>query len=214
MGEWKGGVLDQWYWLMPNVVLYNNELTDKQKLLFCLISSLCAEKWYCRASNKYLWELLWVKERTVSTWVKKLIELWLIDSDINKSKGNERHITIAIVKNHNTSCEISQDPYCEKSQDNIISNNITTNKEKLKRKYLDFVYLSDEEYKKIADRYGERVLKDFIERVDNRVWEKPNSKDRKNRDHYRTILQRIQRAWIKEIPKSNRNESWVYDLPF
>ena len=87
-------------------------------------------------------------------------------------------------------------------------------KENIKRKYLDYVYLSDDECNKIRDRYWERVLKEFIERVDNRVWEKPNSKDRKWRDHYRTILNRIKRAWIKEIPKKQENESWIYDLPF
>lgn len=87
-------------------------------------------------------------------------------------------------------------------------------KENNKRKYLDYVYLSDVEYEKISNRYGERVLKDYIERVDNWIWEKPNSKDRTNRNHYRTILNRIRNAWIKEIPKKQENESWIYDLPF
>lgn len=37
-------MLEQGYCLMPNEVLYSTELTDKQKLLFCAISNLCAEK--------------------------------------------------------------------------------------------------------------------------------------------------------------------------
>ena len=49
-------IMDYWYWVIPNLVLFDKRLNDKQKLLFCLISSLCAEKWYCRASNEYLWE--------------------------------------------------------------------------------------------------------------------------------------------------------------
>lgn len=107
----------------------------------------------------------------------------------------------------------------EKQQENKedMKNEEEDKKEKEKKKYLDYVYLTDEEYKKIQDRYGDRVLKDFIERVDNRIWMKPNSKDRKERDHYRTILTWIRREWIKEIQKPKQLseyeiEEWVYDL--
>ena len=71
-------ILSEWYWIMPNTVLYSKELTDKQKLLYCLISSLCAEKWYCRASNEYLWELLNAEKGTISKNVSKLNEKWFI----------------------------------------------------------------------------------------------------------------------------------------
>ena len=118
-------IMSEWYWIMANVVLFDKNLTDKQKLLYCLISSLCAEKWYCWASNKYLWEKLWVKEWTISNWVKVLIEYWYIESDIQTLKWNERHITICNVINHNTYCEKSQEGYCEKSQDNITTTKIT-----------------------------------------------------------------------------------------
>lgn len=71
-------MLEQWYWFMPNTVLYNNELTDKQKLLFCAISNLCAEKWYCRATNEYIWELLNADKRTISRNLSTLQEKWFI----------------------------------------------------------------------------------------------------------------------------------------
>ena len=126
-------LMSEWYWIIPNLVLFDNRLTDKQKLLFCLISSLCAEKGFCWASNKYLWEKLWVKERTISTWIKALIDLWYIESDINKSKWNERHITIANVINQNTYCEKSQEGYCENSQHNITTLNTTKENSFLKK---------------------------------------------------------------------------------
>ena len=126
-------LMSEWYWIIPNLVLFDNKLTDKQKLLFCLISSLCAEKGFCWASNKYLWEKLWVKERTISQWVKALIDLWYIESDINKSKWNERHITIANVINQNTYCEKSQEGYCENSQHNITTLNTTKENSFLKK---------------------------------------------------------------------------------
>lgn len=75
-------ILSEWYWIMPNMVLYSKELTDKQKLLYCLISSLCAEKWYCRASNEYIWELLNADKWTISKNISKLNDKWFIFIDI------------------------------------------------------------------------------------------------------------------------------------
>lgn len=100
---------------------------------------------------------------------------------------------------------------------NVNVNDNVNVKENVKRKFLDYVYLSDEEYKKISDRYWESVLKDFIERLDNRIWINPHAKNRQDRDHYRTILQRIKKEWIKEHHTQKKLsefeiEEWVYDL--
>lgn len=100
---------------------------------------------------------------------------------------------------------------------NVNVNDNVNVKENVKRKFLDYVYLSDEEYKKISDRYWENVLKDFIERLDNRIWINPHAKNRQDRDHYRTILQRIKKEWIKEHHTKKQLsefeiEEWVYDL--
>lgn len=87
-------------------------------------------------------------------------------------------------------------------------------KENIKRKYLECVYLTDREYNQAVEWYGERVVKDYIERVNDWILEKPKSKDRQDRDHYKTILNRIRRAWINKKTKKKENESWIYDLPF
>lgn len=118
----------------------------------------------------------------------------------------------------------------KKQADGLQNNNDETNKkqaknnqvedkdkveDKEKKKYLDFVYLSDEEYKRISNRYWERVLKEFITRLNNWIWEKPKSKDRRDRNAYYTILSWIRKDWIKESPpKPPDNETWIYDLPF
>lgn len=88
-------MLEQWYWVLPNEVLFNKDLSDKQKLLFCLISSLCAEKWYCWATNRFLWEKLGVWERTISNSIKVLNEMWFIQVDTENSQRK-----ISLVKNH------------------------------------------------------------------------------------------------------------------
>lgn len=46
-------MLQKWYTILPRVVVADNRLTDKQKLLYAEISSLCAKDWICTANNQY-----------------------------------------------------------------------------------------------------------------------------------------------------------------
>ena len=85
-------MLDQGYGIMPNRVLYSKELSDKQKLLFCTISSLCAEKWYCRATNEFLGNLLNADKRTISRNVSALEENGYITVEIENK--TQRKITL------------------------------------------------------------------------------------------------------------------------
>ena len=85
-------VLEKGYGIMPMVVLEDKELSANQKLLYCLISSLCAEKGYCRATNECLWELLWVDKLTISRHISQLQEKWYVSIDI--VSRNERKIRI------------------------------------------------------------------------------------------------------------------------
>lgn len=208
MGEWKEWLLSQWYWLMPNTVLFNNDLTDKQKLLYCLISSLCAEKWYCRATNEYIWELLNASKITISKNISALVEKWFIYIEVNQNY--QRKLTL--VKNDKGDSQKWLGGDSQKWQDNITIENITNEKkENEKRKHLEFVYLTDTEYNKLIDSYGARVIDNEITNLNNYIWQ--NWKD-KYKSHYHTILNRLRRAWIKELPKKQENESWIYDLPF
>lgn len=131
-------ILQNGFCMIPNIVLYDNELSDKQKLLYWTISSLCAEKWYCRASNDYIWELLWVNKWTISKNIAVLEQKWYIH--ITLDNNYKRYIELNSVVENNNSCEKSQGGlwkitrgYCEKSQDinindkdnNIIINNNT-----------------------------------------------------------------------------------------
>lgn len=85
-------MLDKWYGIMPNSILFNKELGDKEKLLFCFISSLCAEKWFCRAGNEYIAEKMWTSERTVREHIWRLAKHGCITLVVEK--GNQRKITI------------------------------------------------------------------------------------------------------------------------
>lgn len=200
-------MLEQGYWLMPNEVLFSKDLSDKQKLLFCLISSLCAEKWYCRASNEYLWERLSADKRTIARNISTLWEKWFITIEIENNC--QRKITLD--KNVMGVWQKCHGGYDKNVIQILQENNTSEKKENKKEKYLEFVYLTNEEYNKLIDTYWERATKEQIRNLNNYIWQK--GKD-KYKSHYYTILTWNRKAWIKELPKKQENESWIYDLPF
>lgn len=84
-------MLDQGYGIMPNSILFNKELSDKEKLLYCLISSLCAKEWFSWASNQYLWEKLSLHKDNIWKYLSKMNKSWII---FLKEVYNTRYITI------------------------------------------------------------------------------------------------------------------------
>lgn len=84
-------MLDQGYGIMPNSILFNKELSDKEKLLYCLISSLCAAEWYSWATNQYFSEKLWTHKDNIRKYISKMNKSWIIFlEEIN----NTRYISI------------------------------------------------------------------------------------------------------------------------
>lgn len=73
-----------------------------------------------------------------------------------------------------------------------------TDKRRLKKdKYLEYVYLTNEEYRKLIDKLGESVIKDYIENLNDYI----GSKGKKYKSHYHTIL-----MWSKkDKPKDKFN---------
>ena len=77
-------ILSEWYSIIPNTVLFDNELKDKEKLLYCFIGGLCAWEW-CTLTNKELAIALKNKTpktsltaETVSKYVNNLKKLWFL----------------------------------------------------------------------------------------------------------------------------------------
>ena len=75
-------MLEEWYWILFNAILFDNRLSDKQKLLSSFMSSLCSERWYCWATNKQIWDKLWVSPETISVNLSKLEKNWYIHIEI------------------------------------------------------------------------------------------------------------------------------------
>ena len=79
-------MLDKGYGLMPNVILFDKDLSATSKLVFVLISSLSAEKGYCWANNKYIGGQLGLSERQASRSIKQLEKYLTIDNPYNEKR--------------------------------------------------------------------------------------------------------------------------------
>jgi len=79
-------MLNKGYGLMPNIILFDKDLSATSKLVFVLISSLSAEKGYCWANNKYLADQLSLSERQVSRSIKQLSGYLSIDNPHNEKR--------------------------------------------------------------------------------------------------------------------------------
>lgn len=70
----------EYYINIPSKVLHNKNLKPNSKILYGEIARLSQKDGYCYASNKYLGELLNIKEKSVSRLLKELKESGLIKS--------------------------------------------------------------------------------------------------------------------------------------
>lgn len=67
-----------WYAVLTADILYNKEISAKQKVLYAIISNLANEKGYCFASNNYLAELMGTSARSLQRDLKELEDKRLI----------------------------------------------------------------------------------------------------------------------------------------
>jgi len=91
------------YCVIPVVILNDENLKAKERLLYGNIYSLCRSCWYCRATNKYLADLIndyswWKKTHkdTVSKYIASLQKAWYIKCEYvyewKKIKGRKIYL--------------------------------------------------------------------------------------------------------------------------
>ncbi len=98
------------YAIIPANVRYDKRLTANQKLLYGEITSLCNQKGYCWATNKYFASLYDVSITSISKWISTLVSFNYLTSEIIKNEKNEiteRRIRIFDAKNDNTTNEFN-----------------------------------------------------------------------------------------------------------
>jgi hypothetical protein len=89
-------------------------------------------------------------------------------------------------KNYETHNEKATKTLRSQSTPHTIYKNVKNDKNNNKDKqlFLEFVYLTDDEYGKLLDKFGEQGVKDRIEKLNNYI----GSKGTKYKSHYHTIL--------------------------
>lgn len=83
-------MLQRGYGLMPNQILFDDQLSPSAKLLFVYISSLCATEGYCWASNKHFAQRFGMSESQVSRLIGSLAPYIVI------TKGTNQHRKISM----------------------------------------------------------------------------------------------------------------------
>lgn len=81
----ENNIFSEGWGILPRKISMNKDLTDFAKILYSELSSLCAEKGYCWATNQYLGELFGKSEKTISITIASLSPYLFIE---NGSGGN------------------------------------------------------------------------------------------------------------------------------
>lgn len=173
--------------------------------LLLIISSLCAEKGYCYASNKYFTELFNIPEENISRKIKKLEEKGYITIEYEKVGCQIKKRYIRLTKISTVDCQKYQSTIDENVKENIISNNITNinniYKDTKKKAYGKYkrIKLQDQEYNKLVETYGKEYIDEQIQSLDNYV--ESNNNKNKYSNFYLVLLKSIKGDWFKNKTK-------------
>jgi hypothetical protein len=162
--------------IIPAVVRYNKNLTDKEKLIYAEITALSNKEGCCWASNAYFAELYNASERTIRSAITNLVEQRLIERKITYKKGSKEiekrflypltKISSPGEKNFPTPGEkICLDNNTSESTSHNISftymNNIKENKKHTKKEK-EFIPPTVEEVKKYAEERNSSVDAEYF----------------------------------------------------
>jgi len=89
----------------------------------------------------------------------------------------------------------------------------TTHQKPKKKVYMDFVKLTDEEYSKLIETYGQQATDKLLDNLNNYI----GSKGDKYKSHYFTILNWAKRDGVRKgavNAKSQKQDAKRYNLPF
>jgi len=162
---------------------------DKWRLIALIMIELQTKKRIPYDTN-YLNKKITNNKRPISKTIEKLQMLEFID--VTENGGNRNNINT-----HNI------------IEYNIIEEN-RIDKKAQKTKFLEFVYLTNNEHKKLIERFGQAKTKNFIERLNNYI----GSKGKKYSSHYHTILNWANNDAVKsgEIVMTKHQKSTMLQL--
>jgi hypothetical protein len=119
----------KYYTLIPAEVRYSKQISPGAKILYGEILTLASVNGYCNASNQYWASLFDVDDKTVSEWIRQLVSVEFIRSDILKDYQRKLYPKFGHIKEKNLT-GVSGNPETTpsgKPDNNNTSNNTITN---------------------------------------------------------------------------------------
>lgn len=159
-----------WMAVIPATILFDHELSDRDKIIYAIISNLTHDRGYCWASNKYLAQKLDCSIITIQRALKKLSDRNYLDIEVLRNESG----TTRIIRLENGISKMKRDGiskmkggYIKNDTHNIIEeySSITKNSntsvfdEKMTSKLLKF----------INERYGRNFRKIDANRLKKRL---------------------------------------------
>lgn len=163
--------------------------------LLLIISSLCAEKGYCFASNKYFSQLFDIPEQTISRKIKLLENKKYITIEYKKRGCEiiERNIRLTkLLSDDKQKCVSTINKIVK---DNNININNTSNNKYIYMGTYKRIKLTKEQYNKLIDDYGEDYINQIITRLDEYV--ESNNNKNKYSNYNLVIRKAIRDNWFK-----------------
>jgi len=222
-----------WYWISPNSIRWDKNITDKEKLLLIELSSLAAAEGFAWASNDYLWDKMNCDARTISRHLTSLEKKWYINREMeNVGKNNTKRKVFLIDKGVWTKMSTPPRQNCLPNN-NIYNNLLKEIKEyKILIKNWDFGWDVKVLEKELSDMISSLdgwiknslsfnlpqpdelwpvglVLLEFLKRVESwNVGIKLMSKIIVDKDYIDEVTDKIMQRWMElwKIPK-------VWDIP-
>lgn len=201
---------------IPCEIWVSKDLSIQEKFFLAEIDSLETEEG-CYASNKYFAEFFDLSERRISQIIKDLKSKDYIKVSfqmegrqiikrfikINKAKWISVNDPLKeIAKGGEESCDTPCRELQGEGEKSCVDNNIdyniednivyNTKKENIKKKKIfgehEKVLLSEEEYSKLVNRYGNQTVERYIEKLDRWL-----NKGNEKKSHYLTIIKWIEK---------------------
>lgn len=121
--KYKGeNILSDGYGIMPNKILFDNELSSTAKILYVLISSLCASSGFCFANNKYLSKKMGISTTMISVNITKLEKYLKFE---NRTSYNRKiYLSDEAKTNHKENLKQPLNKFNSNIKENLIHNNI------------------------------------------------------------------------------------------
>lgn len=159
------------YSLIPISILRDNNLTSLEKLLLIEIISLCKQRGYCRATNKYFSNINNVSRKTISKSINNIascnyIKIEYDNKNLNNSKRTIRLSEVlnlelnSIKENLNTSIKETFKQYNKNNNNKI--NNIYTEDEEGNKYWHDIKIENKKETSEEQD-----ILRNMINEITN-----------------------------------------------